>query len=220
MRRRPAAARRGFTLLEILVVTLIIGTLLTIAKTGYKRAIDNTRATNHRANVAALSITLESYAGENDARIPKPPVLEKAFTAKDVGLTDYMVEGKMPPNPYPNTGAGHGADVVRGSFFYATSQQLTWVSRPPGGVGALATGTWPKLTAASPAPGEFPAPAAVAEVPIQGNKDMQGAVMYESDGSNYVMYGLGAVIPRAGRSGKYYLNTGVRTNLPEKVQNQ
>ena len=218
---RKPAGRGGFTLIEILVVCLIMGTLIAISRGTYKRAIDTTRATNHRANVAALAITMETYAGENDSRLPKPPYLNKAFTAQEIGLEDYMIEGKMPPNPFPNSGAGHGAKVVRGSFFYATDQELTWVARANGGVGAITTGTWPKLVEAEPTTGELPAAGAFAEVPITDDaKDMQGAVIYESDGSSFVMYGLGAIIPRGGRAGKYYHNTGVRTNLQDKVQSQ
>ncbi len=217
---RRCGTRGGFTLLEILVVVLIIGTLISIGRVTYKRAIDSTRAASHRANVASLAISLESYAGENDSRIPKPPFYNKAFTAKDVGLADYMVEGKMPPNPYPNSGIGHSKAIVRGSFFYATSEQQSWVSRPNGGVGTLKTGTWPKM-GASPAPGaELPAPGAFTEVPTTDAKDLQGAVIYDSDGSSFVMYGLGALIPRSTAAGKYYLNTGVRTNLQDKVQSQ
>lgn len=221
--RMKTKRRSGFTLLEILVVVLIIGTLMGIAKGAYKRAIDSSRAANHKASVVSLAMTVETYAGENDSRVPKPPFKNKAFTAKEVGLDDYMVEGKMPGNPYPNTGEGHGAGVVRASFFYATDDELTWVSRPNGGVGQLRAGTWPKLETGVPAAptADFPPQAAFSEVPIADNsKDMQGAVIYESDGSSFVMYGLGAVIPRSGQSSKYYHNTSVRTNLQEKVQNQ
>ena len=43
---------------------------------------------------------------------------------------------------------------------------------------------------------------------------------YESDGLTYVMYGLGNIIPRSTSSSNYYYNTGIRTNIPEKVQSQ
>ena len=221
MRRLTTRRRGGFTLIEILVVCLILGTLIAIGRGSYKRAIDSTRAANHKANVASLAITMETYAGENDARVPKPPFKNKAFTAKDVGLDDYMVEGKMPGNPYPNSGKGHDTAVVRGSFFYATDDSLTWVSRPNGGVGTLKTGTWPKLEGSPPPNAELPTQGMFSEVPVTDNsKDMQGAVVYESDGSSFLMYGLGAIIPRSGQSGTYYHNTGVRTNLQDKVQSQ
>ena len=211
--------RRGFTLLEAMVVSLVMGTLMAIGKALYKRAIDTTRAANHKANVNALSINLETYASENQANFPKAPAFNRPFTAIEAGLTEYMADGKMPTNPYYNTGRGHGT-IPTAAFFYAKEEPQTWVSRPQGGVGSIETGTWPKFQDSAPTTGSLPEKGAVAECPITEDIDMMGAVMYESDGQNYVLYGLGNVVPRSTSSNMYYLNTGVRTNIPEKVQSQ
>lgn len=220
MRRMVWNRRRGFTLIEIMVVVVVIGILGSIGKVLYKRAIDQTRAANHKANVNSLAINLETYASENHATFPKPPVLDQPFNAVEAGLTEYTMDGKMPSNPYYNTGFGHTNGIPSATFFYSKSSPQTWVSRPQGGVGTIETGTWPKFQESAQPTGAFPEKGTVSECPITEPIDMMGAVMYEADGQNYVLYGLGNIVPRSTPSNVYYLSTGVRTNIPEKIQNQ
>lgn len=59
--RTRSGSARGFTILELLVVLAIIGTLLSLAAPNYFRSIEKTRQAALRENLAVLRSTLDRY---------------------------------------------------------------------------------------------------------------------------------------------------------------
>ena len=57
-----AAARRGFTLIEIMIVVLIIGILLAIAVPNFVKARESSRAKSCVANLKQIDSAKEQYA--------------------------------------------------------------------------------------------------------------------------------------------------------------
>jgi len=87
--------RRGFTLIELMVVMVIVSLLLTIAVPRYFRAIDRSKETVLRANLGATREALDKYYGDRgkypdqledlvDARylrvVPYDPIMESSTT--------------------------------------------------------------------------------------------------------------------------------------------
>ncbi len=58
--------KKGFTLVEILVVVLIIGILSSVALPNYKRSIEKTRATEAMSTVKAVNDGVYAYAAERN----------------------------------------------------------------------------------------------------------------------------------------------------------
>ncbi len=58
-------ARRGFTLVEIMIVVLIIGILLAIAVPNFIKARENSRAKSCIANLKQIDSAKEQYAMDN-----------------------------------------------------------------------------------------------------------------------------------------------------------
>jgi prepilin-type N-terminal cleavage/methylation domain-containing protein len=59
------AARRGFTLIEIMIVVLIIGILLAIAVPNFVKARESSRAKSCVANLKQIDSAKEQYAMDN-----------------------------------------------------------------------------------------------------------------------------------------------------------
>jgi len=65
MKPASGAGRRGFTLIEIMVVMAIIGLLLTIALPRYLHSIDRGKEQVQRQNLATLRDAIDKYYGDN-----------------------------------------------------------------------------------------------------------------------------------------------------------
>ncbi|MDU5527002.1 MAG: prepilin-type N-terminal cleavage/methylation domain-containing protein [Finegoldia magna] len=62
--------KKGFTLLELLVVLAILAILIAIAVPVYKGQKEKAAITAHNANVRVLETALESYRQDNDGKLP------------------------------------------------------------------------------------------------------------------------------------------------------
>lgn len=63
--------KKGFTLLELLVVLAILAILIAIAIPVYKNQKEKAAITAHNANVRVLETALESYKQDNNGNLPK-----------------------------------------------------------------------------------------------------------------------------------------------------
>jgi len=61
---RPEGRRRGFTLIELMVVMVLIAILLTIAVPRYFGTVDNGKLSVQRQNIAALRDAIDKYYGD------------------------------------------------------------------------------------------------------------------------------------------------------------
>ncbi|MFO1513094.1 MAG: prepilin-type N-terminal cleavage/methylation domain-containing protein [Verrucomicrobiota bacterium] len=85
---RSASGKRGFTLLEILVVVTIIGLLATIAISNVILARDRTRLTTIRHNLRKIEEAKEQWALENRQTNGAP-------VADVTVLQDYLRDGTV-----------------------------------------------------------------------------------------------------------------------------
>ncbi len=76
-------ARRGFTLVEIMIVVLIIGILLAIAVPNFVRARDTSRTNSCVANLKAVDAAKEQWAMDN-----------KKSTGDAVTMADIAASGQ------------------------------------------------------------------------------------------------------------------------------
>ena len=63
--------KKGFTLLELLVVLAILAILIAIAIPVYKNQKEKAAITAHNANVRVLETALESYKQDHNGELPK-----------------------------------------------------------------------------------------------------------------------------------------------------
>lgn len=93
--KEPTSINRGFTLVELLVVLIILSCLTTVALPSYLASVNNSRQGVANANARAIATAVQS----------------KALTANsyDTTLTDYAVDmgGSLPQNPCTATTTGY-----------------------------------------------------------------------------------------------------------------
>ena len=107
-KRARDRARRGFTLIEMLVVMAIIALLLTIAVPRYFGAVDKSRDVALRENLHVLRSTLDKFYADKGhypdtledlvthrylRAVPFDPVTESALTWIPIPSTDSDVQG-------------------------------------------------------------------------------------------------------------------------------
>ncbi len=85
--------RRGFTIIEIMVVVVIIGILASIALFQYNKIIDKAKIVSLKANMHSLEISIELYATDNGGNYPS--------NSDTTGLGEYLF--KNIKNPYDNS---------------------------------------------------------------------------------------------------------------------
>ncbi|MBM3475025.1 MAG: DUF1559 domain-containing protein [Armatimonadetes bacterium] len=85
-----AARRRGFTLIEVLVVIAIIAILAGILFPVLLRAKESARRTKCASNLRQLGLALQMYAGDYDGLIPLTfPVPHNMIWRDDIGATSH-----------------------------------------------------------------------------------------------------------------------------------
>ena len=103
--------KKGFTLLELLVVLAILAILIAIAIPVYKNQKEKAARTAHNANVRVLETALESYKQDNNGNLPVgldklvPDYIKSvpkvpAGAVKDLDVTEYKIgnDGSIEPH--------------------------------------------------------------------------------------------------------------------------
>lgn len=74
--------KKGFTLLELLVVLAILAILIAIAVPVYKNQKEKAAITAHNANVRVLETAVESYRQDNDGKLPDKLAINELVNGK------------------------------------------------------------------------------------------------------------------------------------------
>jgi type II secretion system protein G len=93
-------SQRGFTLIELMVVIVVIGILVAITLANYIGMQDRARISQVRETMHVVQVTLEEFSTRNNGSYPA----NAAGTTADGGLTlSAMLPGaQMPLNPFTN----------------------------------------------------------------------------------------------------------------------
>ncbi|MGB9856568.1 MAG: type II secretion system protein [Dictyoglomaceae bacterium] len=91
-------SNKGFTIVEILVVFIIVGILLVVGVGSYFIGLEKAREISAEAGLRLLHVTLEFYATDHEGRYPQAKNLSELLAE----LKDYLVDRELPENPYNN----------------------------------------------------------------------------------------------------------------------
>jgi general secretion pathway protein G len=99
-------SRRGFTLIEIMAVVLIIGLLSTLVGLAIIPQIDKSRANTARAQMSMLEMALEAYRMAN-SRYPTAEqglqaLVDPPPEARDYPEGGYLRKRQVPDDPWGN----------------------------------------------------------------------------------------------------------------------
>ena len=136
--------KKGFTLIELMIVVAIIGILAAIAIPNFLKFQAKSKTSEAKANLKAIYVSETSYFGENNAygdfsTTNWVPVGKKLYYAYSVA-GDPPTTAAVSPNPYTATATTYTATL-------GYTGTVSWVI-PPGILGAGATATPANTTSA------------------------------------------------------------------------
>jgi prepilin-type N-terminal cleavage/methylation domain-containing protein/prepilin-type processing-associated H-X9-DG protein len=101
------SARRGFTLIEVLVTTGIIGTLVALSVGGLRVASERSRATSCRSNLRQIFIASQAYANCHQGHMPAAVLYYRSGGAMRTVAWDFEQHaGKVKPGAIWKFGDG------------------------------------------------------------------------------------------------------------------
>jgi type IV pilus assembly protein PilA len=94
MRRRPTTDERGFTMVELLVVLLLLGILATIAMPGFIGQRAKGQDTEAQTIIRTAAVALRTYEIDHDTFAATPAELKEIEPAITEATTDFEVDGR------------------------------------------------------------------------------------------------------------------------------
>ena len=107
---------KGFTLIELMIVVLIIGILAAIAIPNFVSMQDRAKEGSVKSNMHTLQLAVEDYAVQNDGVYP--------VAANNAAVVALLPGGAMPNNPFTNAATAldwTAAPTTKGDLGFTTS---------------------------------------------------------------------------------------------------
>ncbi len=87
---------KGFTLIELMVIVVIIAIIFSVGMGNYFRAIEKTRESVVTQALKTIQISLEMYATENEGNYP----IANGLNELREKIKKFLPGGNLPVNPY------------------------------------------------------------------------------------------------------------------------